>query len=47
MHFYSNFYQYNSIYDPEDFIDFINEKEVLSKDDYDFIINNLIATFFL
>ena len=37
--------QYNSIYDPEDFIDYINNKEILSKDDYDSIINHLINIF--
>ena len=36
--------QYNSIYDPEDFIDYIN-KEILTKDDYDSIINHLINIF--
>ena len=37
--------QYNSIYDPEDFIDYINNKEILSKEGYDSIINYLINIF--
>lgn len=36
---------YNSIYDPEDFIDYINNKEILSKEGYDSIINYLINIF--
>ena len=37
--------QYNSIYDPEDFIDYINNKEILTKENYDSIINYLINIF--
>ena len=37
--------QYNSIYDPEDFIDYINNKEILTKDEYNSIINYLINIF--
>ena len=37
--------EYNSIYEPEDFIEYINSKEKLSKSDYDYIISYFINIF--